>query len=268
MSNNSCNRLQGKVAIVTGIGSSGEGWGTGKATAVLFAREGAKVCGCDVNMEAAEETCRIIKDESGECLLVEADVTNEAQVENMVQRCIDEYGRIDILDNNVGIATLGGPVETSVEDWDRVVDVNLKSVFLTCKFVIPQMLKQGGGSIINLASVGAIRTSKAAFVSYSASKAGLLGFTQNVALQYAREKIRINVILPGKLDTPMIEPLKVYYGNDVERMRAERNAGCPTGKMGDAWDIAYTALFLASNESKYITGTQIIVDGGESCCSP
>ena len=184
----------------------------------------------------------------------------------MVQRCLEAFGRVDILHNNVGIVEVGGVVDASEESWDRVMDVNVKSMFLTCKHVLPQMERQGGGAIVNIASIAGIRWLGVPYVSYAASKAAVLQLTQTIAMEYAKKGIRANAILPGLMDTPMIvKPLSGAYGGDAERMRAARAAQCPTGKMGDAWDVAYAALFLASDEAKYITGTQLVVDGGLSC---
>ena len=260
-------RLKDKVAIVTGAGSVGPGWGNGKATAVLFAREGAKVFAIDINLAAAEETKGIIDKEGGEGTVHKADVCNSDEVEAMVERCIETYGRIDILHNNVGIVVVGGPVETSEETWDRVNAVNLKSMFLTCKYVLPQMERQGGGAIVNISSIAAIRYTGIPYITYYATKAGILQLTRGIALQYAEKNIRANVILPGLMNTPMIrEPLKdAYAGGDIEKMLEIRSQQCPTKRMGDAWDVAYAALFLASDEAKYITGAQLVVDGGITC---
>lgn len=260
-------RLKNMVAIVTGAGSVGPGWGNGKATSVLFAREGAKIYGVDINLKAAEETKAIIDQEGGVCTVQRMDVSKSDEVKSVVDRCIETYGRIDILHNNVGIVVPGGPVETSEETWDRVMAINLKSMFLTCKYVLPHMEKQGSGVIINISSIAAIRYTGIPYITYYTTKAGILGFTQSIALQYAAKNIRANTILPGLMHTPMfVEPLKqVYAGGDVEKMFEIRNNQCPTGKMGDAWDVAHAALFLASNEAKYITGAQIVVDGGITC---
>ena len=257
-------RLAGKVAMVVGAGSSGPGWGNGKAAAVLFAREGARLFCVDINRAAAEETAAIIREEGGEAEAHRADVAKAQEVEAMVARCLAVYGRIDVLDNNVGIVEVGGPVEASEESWDRVLDVNLKSMFLTCKHVLPVMERQGGGVLVNIASIAGIRDTGVPYVSYSASKGAVIPFTRSVALQYAKKGIRANAILPGLMNTPMIvEPLKgAYAEGNVEEMVRRRDAQCPTGKMGDAWDVAYAALFLASDEAKYITGTQLVVDGG------
>ena len=257
-------RLAGKVAMVVGAGSSGPGWGNGKATAVLFAREGAAVFCVDINAAAAEETTGIIRAEGGEAEAFRADVSQAAEVEAMVQRCVERFERIDVLDNNVGILEVGGPVEASEASWDRVLDVNLKSMFLTCKHVLPVMQRQGGGAIVNIASIAGIRDTGVPYISYSASKGAVVPFTRSVALQYAKAGIRANAILPGLMNTPMIvEPLKdAYAEGDVEEMIRKRDSQCPTGKMGDAWDVAYAALFLASDEARYITATELVVDGG------
>ena len=260
-------RLKNKVAIVTGAGSGGPGWGNGKATAVLFAREGAKVFASDINLAAVEETKSIIDREGGICSIMKVDVSKTEEVKAMVDQCLKTYGRVDILHNNVGIVTVGGPVEISEKTWGRVMAVNLKSMFLTCKYVLPHMEKQGGGVITNISSIAGIRYTGVPYVTYSTTKAGILGFTQSVALQYATKNIRANSILPGLMNTPMIvEPLKgVYGGGDVQRMIEVRNQQCPTKKMGEAWDVAHAALFLASDEAKYITGAQMVVDGGITC---
>ncbi len=260
-------RLKNKVAIVTGAGSVGPGWGNGKATAVLFAREGAKVFAVDINLAAAEETKSIIDREGGQCSIRKVDVSKSEEVKALVDQCLKTYGRIDILHNNVGIVVVGGPEEISEETWNRVLAVNLTSMFLTCKYVLPHMMKQGGGVITNISSIAGIRYLGVPYVTYSATKAGILGLTQSIALQYADKNIRANSILPGLMNTPMIvEPLKeAYGGGDVQRMIEVRNKQCPTKKMGDAWDVAHAALFLASDEAKYITGLQLVVDGAITC---
>ena len=257
-------RLAGKVAMVVGAGSSGPGWGNGKATAVLFAREGARVFCVDINLAAAEETVALIRGEGGAAEACRADVSKAAEVETMVASCLEAFGRIDVLDNNVGILEVGGPVEASEESWDRVLDVNLKSMFLTCKHVLPVMVGQGGGVIVNIASIAGIRDIGVPYISYSTSKGAVIPFTRSIALQYAKQGIRANAILPGLMNTPMIvEPLKdAYAGGDVEEMIRIRDAQCPTGRMGDAWDVAHAALFLASDDAKYITATELVVDGG------
>src|ERR1041385_9196930 len=193
-------RLKGKIALVVGAGSSGPGWGNGKATAVAFAREGAKVFCADINLAAAEETAGIIRNEGGKALAHRADVSDATDVKAMVEACASAYGRIDVLDNNVGIAELGGVVEVSEADWDRVFAVNLKSAFLTMKHVIPVMEAQGGGSIINISSVAAIRYTGLPYASYYASKAALSHLTRTTAVEVAAKRIRVNAILPGLME--------------------------------------------------------------------
>lgn len=255
-------RLKGKVAIVTGAGSIGPGMGNGKATAILFAREGARVMAVDCNLEAAEETRQLINKEGGDCILFEADVSNSDDCINMVEHCIQTFGRVDILHNNVGIVSRYGIDETSEEQWDKVMNVNLKSMFLTCKYALPYMEKQGNGVIINIASIHAIRVPRSS-IAYAVSKAGVVALTREIAIQYAAKGIRANAILPGLMKTPIVESMaKLSYGGDIEELWKQRDARCPTGKQGDAWDTAYAALFLASDEAKYITGTTLIVDGG------
>jgi NAD(P)-dependent dehydrogenase (short-subunit alcohol dehydrogenase family) len=256
-------RLSGKVAIVTGAGSRGPGWGNGKATAVLFAREGARILAVDANLAAAEETRAMIESNGGECSTFAADVSRAVEVEAMVAACIERYGRVDVLHNNVGIGALGGPVELTEEEWDRLFNVNVKSVFLTCKYVLPIMERQGGGSIVNISSIGAIRDIGVPYVAYAASKAAVLQVTQSIGVQYAAKGIRCNVILPGLIDTPHIRgPMQEAYGGDVDKMVAVRDAKSPTGKMGTAWDVAHAALFLASDEAAYVNAIQLVVDGG------
>lgn len=263
-------RLKNKVAVVTGAGSVGPGWGNGKATAVLFVREGAKVFAVDINLAAAEETKGIIDQEGGDCTVHRADVSKSDEVKGLFNRCIEIYGRVDILHNNVGIIVLGGPAETTEETWDHVNAVNLKSMFLTCKYVLPHMERQGAGVIINISSIAAMRYLGFPYVTYYSTKAGILGLTQSIAMEYAEKNIRANCILPGLMNTPLIfASLKGFYADcDIEKTIEIRNKQCPMKRMGDAWDVAYAALFLASDEAKYITGAQLVVDGGISCkCS-
>ena len=260
-------RLEGKVAIVTGAGSSGPGWGNGKAAAVLFAREGAKVFAVDLSPEAVHETQKIIEQEGGGCVSRTADVSKGQQVKALVDHCIEVYGRIDVLHNNVGILAVGGPEEISEEVWDRLTAVNLKSMFLTCKHTLPFMVKQGHGAIVNISSIASIRYTGYPSVAYNATKGAVNQLTQNIAVQYASKGIRANCVLPGLMNTPMIQqPLKNTYGpGGTEEMVRRRDECVPMGKMGDAWDVAYASLFLASDEAKYITGALLVVDGGLTC---
>lgn len=259
-------RLKGKVALVLGAGSIGPGWGNGKATSVAFAREGTKVVCADINLAAAEETASLIEKEGGESIALRADATKSAEVEALVQATAKTYGGLDILDNNVGIAEVGGVVEFPEVDWDRVMAVNLKSAFLGMKYAIPEMAKRGAGSIINISSIAAIRHTGVHYASYYASKAALSHLTRATAAQYAPQKIRVNAILPGLMQTPMVEHAaglaKSYAKGDVEEMWRVRAKQVPMGFGGDAWDVANAAVFLASDEARYITGIDLVVDGG------
>ena len=260
-------RLKDKVVIVTGAGSSGPGWGNGKAAAVLFAREGAKVFAVDLRPEAVQETKSIIEQEGGDCTSCVADVSSGQEVKTLVEDCIEAYGRVDVLHNNVGILAVGGPEEISEEVWDRLTVVNLKSMFLTCKYALPHMVKQGHGAIVNISSIASIRYTGYPSVAYNATKGAVNQLTQNIAVQYAAKGVRANCVLPGLMNTPMIQqPLKDAYGaGGAEEMTRRRDEVVPMGKMGDAWDVAYASLFLASDEAKYITGALLVVDGGLTC---
>jgi NAD(P)-dependent dehydrogenase (short-subunit alcohol dehydrogenase family) len=256
-------RVRGKAIIVTGAGSIGPGMGNGKASSILYAREGGRVLLVDRDLAAAEETQRLIADAGGEAAAFGCDVTSSAECHRMVHACLKVFGSIDVLHNNVGITIPGGPVELSEADWDRTMQVNVKSMFLTCKHVLPYMERQGRGAIVNIASANAIRTMPAIAVAYSASKAAVVAMTREIAIQYAAKGIRANAILPGLMDTPMVEAqLTGAYGGDAETMRKWRAGMCPMEKQGDGWDTAHAALFLASDEAKYITGTTLTVDGG------
>jgi NAD(P)-dependent dehydrogenase (short-subunit alcohol dehydrogenase family) len=264
-------RVKDKVAIVTGAGSIGAGMGNGKAAAIVYAREGAKVVAVDCRVEAAEETRDLIAKEGGECLVIKADVSKAKDCKAIVDRCIEVYNRIDILHNNVGIAIPGGSVEASEETWNKVIDVNLKSMFLMCKYVLPVMEKQGSGSIINISSIAGMRAIPYPDITYTTSKAGNIALTSDIAVHYAPKGIRVNTISPGYIDTPMVIAEVMYaYSKEVEDGKRKRAAMVPMGRQGDAWDVAYAALFLASDEAKYITGANLVVDGGLSCifCNP
>ncbi|HWW48129.1 MAG TPA: glucose 1-dehydrogenase [Xanthobacteraceae bacterium] len=259
-------RLKGKTALVVGAGSSGPGWGNGKATAAVFAREGASVFCVDRNGDAAAETVSLIRAEGGEAEAFTADVAKAREIEAMVGACLNRYGRIDVLDNNVGIAEVGSVVDVPEADWDRVFAINLKSCYLAMKHVIPVMERQGGGSIINISSIASIRHLGVTYVTYAATKAAMNQMTRTTAVEFAPKNIRVNAILPGLMKTPMVEHsaglATSYAKGDIEEMWRRRDAQVPMGHMGEAWDVAYAALFLASDESKYVTGHELVVDGG------
>jgi hypothetical protein len=253
-------RLKGKVALVSGAGSVGPGWGNGRATAVRFAKEGARVLAVDVDSRHLKDTVSFSK----AIHPFVGDVTTNRGVAAMVKACLRKFGRIDILVNNVGGSAKGGAVELSEADWDRQIDYNLKSVFLACKHVLPVMVRQGGGAIVNVASTSGLRWTGSAQVGYAAAKAGVLQLTRVTAVQYAAQGIRVNCVVPGQLHTPMVEVrlAKQRAGGDVDKLLRQRLRRIPLGFAGDGRDTANAALFLASDEARFITGAEIVVDGG------
>jgi NAD(P)-dependent dehydrogenase (short-subunit alcohol dehydrogenase family) len=265
------NRLQGKTAVVIGAGQAPGATaaiGNGRATAILFAREGAKVLAVDRNLDSAEETAALIRAEGGEAQAQTADVTDEAAVQAAIRSCIDRWERIDILHNNVGISVEGGdaPItEITTEAFDLIVAVNLRSIVYACKHALPFMREQGGGSIVNISSMAAWNTYP--WVTYKATKSAMIAMTKQVAIQNAAFGIRANVILPGLMDTPMaVDRRADAFGRPREEIAAERDAKVPLGgRMGTGWDVAHAALFLASDEAGFITGVALPVDGGSSC---
>ena len=277
-------RLEGKVAIVTGAGCVGPGWGNGRAMAVRFVEEGARVLAADRDPERLKETLERaghaihgqgtpgtpgtpgVPGSGSAAVMVahQCDATDSASVKAMIDAAVRQFGRIDILVNNIGGSAAGGPVEMSEEVWDAQIDFNLKSVFLGCKHVLPLMEAQGSGVIINVASTSGLRWTGAAQVAYAATKAAVMQLTKVVAVQYAPKGIRVNCVVPGQLHTPMVETRLAGQraGGDVEALLASRRKRIPLGFMGDGRDTANAALFLASDEARFITGTEIIVDGG------
>ncbi len=256
------NRLQDRIALVFGAGSVGPGWGNGKASAVAYARAGATVVAIDVNPSAAAETVDIIAKEGGKATCHACDVTREDEVKAVVASALSAYGRIDILHNNVGQTKMGGPPDLSLEDWNRQLALNLTGAFIACKFVIPTMIRQKRGVITNISSSAGIRYTGYPYASYYAAKGGVNQFTVGLALQYARDGIRCNAILPGLMDTPLIhQQISGQYKSPEDMVRA-RDEACPTGRMGTGWDVANAAVFLASDEASYINAVCLPVDGG------
>lgn len=257
-------RLAGKVALVTGAGSVGPGWGNGRATAVLFAAEGATVIAVDRDADALAPTLEATAATAGRGLPVSCDVTDPAAVHRLIDDVAAIHGRIDVLVNNVGGSRAGGPVELPEETWQAQLDLNLTSVYLTCRNVIPHMQRQGSGAIVNTASTSGLRFTGSPQVAYAAAKAGIIQFSKVVAVQHAPDGIRVNTVVPGQLHTPMVEARLAGQrtGGDVDALLASRQARIPLGFMGDGRDTAYAALFLASDEARFITGTEIVVDGG------
>lgn len=257
-------RLEGKVAIVCGAGASGGGVSIGMASAVTLAREGAKVLAVDHDLSLAQETKAAIERIGGTCVLHRCDVTDPAAVDAMVAASKEQFGGVDILFNNVGLFLSGGPLDTDAADFDRLMNVNLKGMFLTVKSVLPALLERGGGSIINNASICAIRYQMPSVI-YSISKAGVLQLTQNVGVQYAAKGIRCNAVLPGNILTDRyIARVRAVFGDGYQEKVREWGDQVPSGLAGEPWDVANAVLFLASDEARYINGTQIVVDGGLS----
>jgi NAD(P)-dependent dehydrogenase (short-subunit alcohol dehydrogenase family) len=259
-------RLQGKVAVVTGAGSVGPGWGNGRAIAWRFAQEGAQVFAVDLNEDALKETVDRVNEIGGRITTHLADVTDTQQIQRMIERCVSVYGGVDVLVNNVGGSRKGGPVNLSEADWQSQLDYNLTSVFLGCKHAIPVMESRGGGAIVNVASTSGIRWTGSAQVGYASSKAGVIQLSRVVAIEYAKRNIRCNTVVPGQMHTPMVETRLATQraGGDVQKLLAERQSRIPLPFMGDGIDTANAALFLASDEARFITGTELIVDGGMS----
>ncbi len=260
-------RLKGKVAIIVGAGQRpGLTIGNGRATAILFAREGARVLAIDRNLDSVEETVDRIRKEGGEAWAFEADVTNEASLQAAVAACLSRWDRIDILHYNVGVSIAEGDAqvtEITAEAFDRIVAINLRGMVMACKHTLAVMRKQRSGVITGISSIAA--WTNYPLVTYKATKAAMIAFIQQIAIQNAKFGIRANVILPGLMETPMaIETRVETTGKSREEIVADRHLRVPLGKMGTAWDVAYAALFLASDEGGYITGIALPVDGGLS----
>lgn len=257
-------RFESKVAIVTGAGCVGPGWGNGRAMAVRLAEEGGQVFAVDREPDRLAETLERAGVAREAIAAHTCDVTDAQSVRGMVQACMERYGTVDVLINNVGGSAAGGPVEMSEEVWDSQVDFNLKSVFLACKYVLPIMLEKKSGAIVNVASTSGLRWTGSAQVAYAATKAGVIQLSRVVAVQHAAQGIRVNTVVPGQLHTPMVEArlARQRAGGDVQALLDQRLSRIPLGFMGDGRDTASAALFLASEEARFITGTEILVDGG------
>ena len=269
-------RMDGKVVLVIGGGSILPGWGNGKAAAVLYAIEGARVVVVDARKDAAQETADIIGQAGGQAIAMSGDAAAEKDVARVVKACMTKHGRIDVLHNNVGGQGTGRTLDTiTVADWNETIARNLTSAMLSCREVMPIMVAQGGGAIVNVSSIASIRHLNVPTAVYSAGKSGLNAFTQNIALQYAGKGVRANCVLPGYIATPFINrPIKgrpnyEYKGfKSAEEYAKARNAAIPMRRMGTGWDVAYASLFLASDEAAYITGTTVVVDGGVTATCP
>ena len=259
-------RVEGKVAIVTGAGSTpGPGVGTGKATAVVLAREGASVLLVDLHPERAEETRRMIEDEGAKAEVFAADATKAADCEAMVAAAVEAFGTVDILVNNIGLASLGTVVDLTEEAWDRALDINLRTAFLSSKYAVPVMAAQGSGSIVNVSSISALRGDGT--LAYSAAKGGLTAMTVDMAYSHGRDGIRVNAVAPGHITTPMVHSVSAP-GPQAEFMDTMRSEAGLLGTPGTGWDVAWAATFLASDEARWITGVVLPVDSGVLSVTP
>lgn len=270
-------RLEGRYAMVFGAGAANQtdkgwsvgqptnvGWGVGKATAIVYARHGAVVSCVDKDINAAESTAQLIRDEGGQAIAMSCDATKSSEVQSVVEAHVSRFGRIDILHNNIGIVELGGPVDCSEANFDKVMTVNVKGVFLTSKWVLPVMERQRRGSIVNVSSIASVRYT-VPWIAYNTSKGAVNALTMGIAAQYAPLGIRCNAIAPGLLSTPMV--YATYEGDFEDIMRA-RDAVVPMGWQGEGWDVGEASVFLASDESRFVTGQVLMLDGGSAVCMP
>lgn len=263
--------FEDKVAIVTGAGSVAEGWGNGKATAALLASYGAKILALDINIEAANATKHEIEKAGGQAIAYACDVTNSDEIQKSIEFCIENWGRLDILVNNVGGSAPGGAESMSEEQWYKQIDYNLNSVFLCCKYALPHLKKQQRSAIVNISSVAAIRMMHSRTHSaYSASKHGVIALSRSIAIENAKAGVRCNTVIPGLMLTPTVvhRLAKQLNVSDVDDLVAKRHAMVPMGQAGDAWDIAHAVAFLASDNAKHITATELLVDGGLTAVIP
>ena len=261
--------LDGKTAIVTGCGSEGEGWGNGRAIATLLARQGAKVIGTDLNYKAAKNTQDFILKENNKCEIHEVNMSNKKDVDSFFKNVTKQHENINILVNNVGRSEPGDPEVLDYDVWREQFSTNLDTAFFAIKQIIPTMKKNGGGSIVNISSVAGMRYVGKPQVGYSASKAALMQMTKTTAIIHAENKIRLNCVVPGLMHTPLVERLANKYADgQYDEFVKTRNNQVPMKKMGSSFDVANAVLFLASDESKYITGTEIVVDGGLTATTP
>ncbi|MFQ5996238.1 MAG: SDR family NAD(P)-dependent oxidoreductase [Dehalococcoidales bacterium] len=251
-------RVQGKVALVAGagtIGPPGGKLGNGRAAAILLAKEGARVVAADISLEAAEETVAKIKDKGGDAIAIQGDVSREADAKRMVEMTLSHYGKLDILDNNVGIYLERDIVDMSVEEWDHMMAVNVKGIFLVSKYAIKAMMNSGGGAIVNLATIWALQP-RPGSSAYNTSKAAVIGLTKCMAVEYAPYGIRVNCVIPAVIDTPLFDTVATPEG------KKKRIGRIPLGRMGLAEEVAKIVLFFASDDSSYTTGETVLVDGG------
>ncbi|WP_408899940.1 SDR family NAD(P)-dependent oxidoreductase (plasmid) [Nocardioides sp. R1-1] len=254
--------LEGRVAIVFGAGAGTDGVTNGQAAALLYARAGAQVVAVDLDPDCAARTASAITTEGGVALPITADATDGAAVLSAVEAALERFGTIDVLHNNVGVTVLGGPVELSYEDWRRAFEINVDTVFLTTKHVLPTMFERGRGAIVNVSSIASLRDVGYPYPAYMASKAAVNQVTVSLAVQYGDRGIRANAVAPGFMDTPMVRRQLHSQAASVDKLLETRCAASPTGQMGTCWDVANASLFLASDEAQYVNGVCLPVDGG------
>lgn len=259
-------RLANKKVLLLGAGSVGDGIGNGRAMAILFAREGAEIVGVDLDRPAAEETARLVKADGNQMIVMSGDVTDAADLARIIDEAEKTLGRIDILLNNVGGSIPGGPEEITPDQWDAQFRFNVDYVHQSTRILAPRMAKQGGGSIVNISSIAGVPHLGHDLAAYAASKAALQQYTKVASVRYAAQNVRMNTVIPGLMFTPLVTVRLAAQqaGDDAEALIAKRHSKPPMGRMGDAWDVAYAALYLASDEAKYVTGAEIMVDGGLS----
>ena len=256
-------RLAGKIALVAGAGSSGPGWSIGKASCVTLARQGAAIVALDADLAAAEDAAHEVEQTGGRALPVQADVADPAAMQAAVDAALRRYGRIDILQANAGIGKVGGPEDITLEEWDRIQQVNVTSLLIATRLLAPLMRDQGGGAIVTVSSVAGIRYTGYPHLAYSVSKAAVIHFARMAAQQYAADRIRVNTVIPGLIDTPRVaRNVARMFDADARAASAARDRQVPVGRMGTPWEVANAVAFLASDEASYITGTELIVDGG------
>ncbi|WP_088146354.1 SDR family NAD(P)-dependent oxidoreductase [Achromobacter denitrificans] len=256
-------RLAGKVVLVAGAGSSAAGWSIGKASCVTMARQGAAIVALDSQREAAEDAAHEVEKAGGSALPVQADVADPAAMQAAVDAALRRYGRIDVLQANAGIGKVGGPEDISLEDWDRIQQVNVSSLLIATRLLAPLMREQGGGAIVTVSSVAGIRYTGYPHLAYSVSKAAVIHFARMAAQQYAADRIRVNTVIPGLIDTPRVaKNVARMFDADARAAGAARDRQVPMGRMGTPWEVANAVAFLASDEASYITGTELLVDGG------
>ncbi|ARP96801.1 SDR family NAD(P)-dependent oxidoreductase [Bordetella genomosp. 13] len=257
-------RLQGKVALVAGAGSSAPGWSIGKACCVTLARQGATVVALDYHLSAAEDAAHAVAEAGGQALPVQADVSDPQAMQAAVDVAMARCGRIDVLQANAGIGKVGGPEDIELAEWDRIQQVNVNSLLIATRLAAPIMRRQGGGAIVAVSSVAGLRYVGYPHLAYSVSKAAVIHFARMAAQQYAPDSIRVNTVVPGLIDTPRVAAnvARMFDADDLDAARAARDRQVPMRRMGTPWEVANAVAFLASDEASYITGTELVVDGG------